>query len=72
MPRGYKRRLSLDLSKADDTILQGLAHAQGSTMAEVLRKALVVYHNIQVKLEQGKVVVIKDPRTGEEYELVFI
>ena len=64
-------KLTVNLSEEVVAILRDLASREGTTMTEVLRRAIAVQKYLTDEQAAGKNIVIEDPETKTARQLVF-
>jgi hypothetical protein len=67
-----KHKLTVKLPQDTMTLMMEMADNSGVTKTEVLRQTVALQHRLRKELQGGKQILIHDPITGQNKELIIL
>ena len=67
-----KRTMTLNLTDAEMSVLEGLCAKKDLSKIGVIRQALRLYQMVDVRLERGDKLIFEDDKTKEKSEVMML
>ncbi len=65
------KKFTVEMNSELDDVISSLAEQQGVPKTQVVRRALALLKYLEDEQTAGRVILVHDPGTGKEKELVF-